>query len=93
MLAWKAQHNIALKYLSDLLLVKQYNRNLRANIRNHIIIPKTNNVSCSDRAFVKAAPNLWNKLPESLQHIDKLNSFKTKLKTRLFTTHYSNIAS
>ncbi len=40
LLPWKAQHSMAAKILSDLLLGKQYNRNLRTNTRNHLIILK-----------------------------------------------------
>ena len=41
-----------------------------------------------DRAFVSAAPSLWNSLPVSVRKIETLTSFKTELKTFLFKTAY-----
>ena len=37
-----------------------------------------------DRAFAKAAPELWNSLPQSLRDITSLDQFKSRLKTFLF---------
>ena len=37
-----------------------------------------------DRAFCNAAPKLWNELPEDVRNINRLESFKTALKTYLF---------
>ena len=37
-----------------------------------------------DRAFIAAAPKLWNTLPLTLRNIDNFNLFKNKLKTLLF---------
>ena len=41
-----------------------------------------------DRAFVSAAPSLWNWLPVSVRKIETLTSFKKELKTFLFKTAY-----
>ena len=37
-----------------------------------------------DRAFIAAAPKLWNTLPLTLRNIHNFNLFKNKLKTSLF---------
>ena len=37
-----------------------------------------------DRAFAKAAPELWNSLLQSLRDITSLDQFKSRLKTFLF---------
>ena len=40
------------------------------------------------KSFAFYAPKLWNNLPRYLSLIDNLNSFKTSLKTYLFTNFY-----
>ncbi len=59
-LTWKAKHGMPPNYLLDLLKEKQYGHNSRAIICNHLIIPKTNNVSCGDRAVAKTVTEFWN---------------------------------
>ncbi len=63
---------------------------LGLQVNYKLSIPKTNNVTCGDGAFVKAAPVLWNALPEQIQPIIKINTFKNKLKTHLFNCYYTN---
>ena len=41
-----------------------------------------------DRAFMVAAPMLWNPLPKELPVITNVNSFKAHFKTYLFRTVY-----
>ena len=41
-----------------------------------------------DRAFMVAAPMLWNPLPKELRVITNVNSFKAHFKTYLFRTVY-----
>ena len=42
-----------------------------------------------DRAFVSAAPNLWNKLPIGIRRQDNFITFKKQLKTYFFKIAYS----
>src|SRR6218665_2578565 len=42
-----------------------------------------------DRAFSAAGPRCWNKLPAALRAADSIDSFKTGLKTYLFSKAYS----
>src|SRR6218665_1746114 len=42
-----------------------------------------------DRAFSAAGPRCWNKLPAALRAADSIDSFKTGLKTYLFSNAYS----
>ena len=44
-----------------------------------------------DRAFVAAAPKLWNDLPLDLRCISDFNVFKRNLKTHLFKKAFSDI--
>ena len=41
-----------------------------------------------DRAFSRAGPKLWNRLPLSIRHSDTLPKFKSALKTELFKEAY-----
>ncbi len=47
-------------------------------------VPKLRRPTQEDRAFRKAAPELWNKLPNHVRNHNKLESFKKALKTHLF---------
>ena len=55
-------------------------RNLRSNSHQMQVRTKL----FGDRAFAKAAPELWNSLPQSLRDITSLDQFKSRLKTFLF---------
>ncbi len=41
------------------------------------------------RAFCKAAPRLWNRLPRDIRHSKSINRFKCSLKTHLFKTAFN----
>ena len=87
LLTWKALNGMAPKYLKDLLKVigeGHYGR----RFKNLLYVPKTNLVTCGDRAFQKVAPELWNALPSTMREINKLETFKSKLKTYLFHQYY-----
>src|SRR6218665_1578109 len=45
-----------------------------------------------DRAFSAAGPRCWNKLPAALRAADSIDSFKTGLKTYLFSNAYSAVS-
>src|SRR6218665_187466 len=45
-----------------------------------------------DRAFSAAGPRCWNKLPAALRVADSIDSFKTGLKTYLFSKAYSAVS-
>ena len=61
-------HELAPEYLSELLTKYLSNRNSRLNSRGFLFVPKTNYRMCGDRAFYKAAPKLWNKLPADIRN-------------------------
>ena len=86
LLTWKALNDMAPRYLANLLTVQEDHYERR--YKNLLHIPKTNLVTCGDRAFQKVAPELWNALPCALREINKLNTFKSKLKTYLFQQYY-----
>ena len=41
-----------------------------------------------DRAFSRAAPRLWNKLPLDIRRLPNLGAFKARLKAHLLKLHY-----
>ena len=88
-LAWKAYHGIGPNYLIELLEKKPSLYSTRSLDQNLLQIPKTKLVKYGDRAFQKSAPLIWNKLTSELRKITVLNSFKSKLKTHLFTKYYT----
>ncbi len=87
-LAWKAYNGIGPKYISDLQDKKHTIHNTHSADTNLLKILATKLVTCGDRAFQEAAPTLWNDLPTNLRNIESLTSFKTRLKTHLFTKYY-----
>ena len=87
-LTWKALNNMGPTYIKDLLKVKLCRPGLRSNNSIILEVPKTNLIGCGNRAFCKAAPVLWNNLTEELRNTDKLDTFKSRLKTKLFNDYY-----
>ena len=51
-------------------------------------MPAVRSKTLGDRAFMVAAPRLWNSLPKELRAITNVNSFKAHIKTYLFKTLY-----
>ena len=84
LLVFKALNGLAPSYLSDK-LVKKTDNGLRSSNQNLLIIPRTNLKSYGDRSFSTAGPKLWNSLPKGMRQLTSLESFKSKLKTYLFT--------
>ncbi len=79
-LTWKALKNIGPTYIKDLLMVKKGRPGLQSNNSIVLEIPKTNLISCENRAFCKAAPVLWNGLTDDFRNAEKLSTFKSRLK-------------
>lgn len=87
---FKALHQLAPQYISDLLSVKpdEHSLRYRVNDQNRLVVtvPKGKIYSC--RNFKIVAPKLWNDLPVVLRNCDELNKFKRLLKTHLFKQAY-----
>ena len=87
LLTYKALNGLAPAYLKELITVYCPNRPLRSADSMLLQIPATSSTNLtrySDRAFSKAAPVLWNKLPTDIRKLTTVQSFKNKLKTHLF---------
>ena len=92
LLTFKAMNGLApiLNYLTDLLHPSVPSRCLRSSNKNLLDIPTTRLKSYGDRAFSKAAPVLWNGLPQHLRDPMQFDVFKTKLKSHLFMEAYDD---
>jgi hypothetical protein len=84
LLTFKALNGLAPSYLSDLIEPHQPARQLRSAAQHLLIVPRTRLVTVGDRAFMNAAPKLWNGLPIALRSCTILDTFKRQLKTVLF---------
>ena len=89
-MTYKILHGYAPKYLCDLIEVRQSSRTLRSSNKILLHIPRTKLSSAGDRALACAAPRLWNQLPTNNMQSNSLNSFKTNLKTHLFSTYFNH---
>uniref|UniRef100_A0A8C6KRX0 Reverse transcriptase domain-containing protein n=1 Tax=Nothobranchius furzeri TaxID=105023 RepID=A0A8C6KRX0_NOTFU len=81
---FKAIHNLAPPYLSDLFHPSTSTRSLRSSSSIHLSVPLFRLVTLGSRAFTRSALQLRNSLPPDLRNIDSLTLFKTRLKTHLF---------
>ena len=83
LLTYKALHKLSPSYITELISERQ----LRPGLRSSGLIlqvPSTRLKTYGDRAFSSIAPRLWNALPINLRNCDKLETFKSGLKTHLF---------
>ncbi len=87
LMTWKCVHGKAPCYLQDLL---KANTSIRTQYHNTFLVPKINNETQGRIAFAKAAPSLWNALPEHIRKIDKIETFKKMVKTHLFNIYKDN---
>ena len=76
-------------YLSELLHVYIPSRTLRSYSDTRMLeIQKYKRKTHGFRAFSCFGPHIWNSLPQDLRHCSTLSSFKTKLKTFLFSQYF-----
>jgi hypothetical protein len=89
LLTYKALHGFAPTHLSDLVLPYIPTRTLRSQDTGLLIVPKTSKQTAGWRAFSYSAPFLWNGLPTHVRDADSITTFKSLLKTHLFSRSYS----
>lgn len=87
-ITWKALHNDAPAYITELLQPYIPIRELRSTHHNNLVIPRCRR-SFGNRAYSVAAPILWNALPCALKDLECHATFKTHLKTYLFKEAYN----
>ena len=85
LLTYKALHGLAPTDLSDLVL--PYIPTLRSQDAGLLIVPRISKQT-GGRAFSYRAPFLWNGLPTHVRDADSVSTFKSLLKTHLFSRSY-----
>ena len=90
LLTYKAQNDMAPKYLSDLLTDYQPARSLRSQGRGLLCIPKCKSKTLGTHAFSIAGPTTWNDLPIVIRTAPTVTCFKNRLKRYLFQQHYGH---
>ena len=91
LLVLKCLHNMAPKYLENLLSINNKEgiaRNLCSNETVTLIVPYVKNKTFAACSFSVQGPIWWNRLPASLRNQETLVNFKTSLKTHLFHVYY-----
>ena len=81
MLIWKALHDRAPKYISELISERDLDRDLRSGNTRVLNVPKANLKSMGERAYFIIAPKMFNQLPKQVRLNYSLQSFKTELKS------------
>src|SRR6218665_2808067 len=90
LLVYKCLRGDAPSYLTNMIsrVGKGYQR-LRSAAHGNLAVPPTRTVSMGPRSFAVSGPTFWNSLTVELKTMKiSLESFKSKLKTYLFTTAY-----
>ncbi len=85
LMTWKCLKYDQPIYLRELL--RRRRSSVRSPYHGLLEVPKTKRPTWGDRAFRKAAPELWNELPNHVRKHDKLEGFKKALKTHLFDVY------
>ncbi|XP_041959638.1 uncharacterized protein LOC121718626 [Alosa sapidissima] len=88
LLTYKALHNLAPNYITDLLESYTPSRSLRSSSAGLLKVPKMNLSTMGERAFSHTAPKLWNSLPNNIRQCESTAQFKKELKTYLFRLAY-----
>ena len=82
-------HGKGPSYLKEMLVPYIPEKNLRSADKQNLVLPKVRTSMYGDRAFAAAAPTLWNNLPLDLKSASTVETFKSKLKTLLFSEAFS----
>ncbi len=82
---YKALAGLGPKYISDLLIAYSPQRALRSSNQFILTVPRCRCKTKGGQAFSAAAPKLWNSLPVYVRLAPSLASFKSALKSYLFS--------
>ena len=87
LLTWKIVHGFAPHYFDDLFSEYVPSRNLRSS-GTGMLTPRRVKCSFGEKAFATSAPVLWNALPSNVRNAKSVESFKSGLKTYLFSSYF-----
>lgn len=82
---YKALSGLAPQYISDLIVPYSPSRVLRSTDQRLLKVPRCSLKSKGDRAFSVVGPKLWNSLPFHVRSAPSVTTFKSYLKTYLFS--------
>lgn len=85
LLTFKSLNGLAPPYLAEIIRTYTPTRPLRSLNEVLLNVPKSKQKTRGDRAFAVAAPTLWNSLPHKIRSAPTLGSFKSQVKTHLFS--------
>ena len=90
MLMFKCLHNLAPEYLIDItIFIYHQELNLRSR-NNGVLLTKLCSTSMVHTGSISSmGPQIWNLLPVTVKKTNNLETFKTLLKTHLFTLSYN----
>ena len=88
LLTYTALHALAPTHLSDLVLPYIPTRTLWSQYAGLLIVPRISKQTAEGRAFSYWTRFLWNGLPIHVRDADSVSTFKSLLKTHLFTRSY-----
>ena len=83
LLVYKCWHNLAPKYLEELLQRHNPARPLRSSSMNRVVKPP-HRLKHTEKAFSVGGPNVWNALSLKSREAESLSTFKANLETELF---------
>uniref|UniRef100_A0AAQ5X7A8 Reverse transcriptase domain-containing protein n=1 Tax=Amphiprion ocellaris TaxID=80972 RepID=A0AAQ5X7A8_AMPOC len=87
LLVYKALNGLGPKYIRDLLTQYIPTRPLRSSGSGLLLVPRVK-TKHGEAAFSFYAPYIWNKLPENCRSAETLSTFKSSLKTYLFSAAF-----
>ena len=88
LLTYKALHGTAPEFISDLIQEYVPGRALRSSSQSLLVVPKSSMKTYGERSYAVAAAKLWNSLPDKICQAPTLDTFKSRLKTHLFTQYF-----
>ena len=83
----KLFHGFAPHYFDDLISKYVPSRNLRSS-GTGMLTPRRVKCSFGEKSFATSAPVLWNALPSNVRNAKSVESFKSGLKTYLFSSYF-----
>ena len=86
LLVFKCLNNIAPKYLSSLIRLRDTKRqSVRLDNDFYLLkVPPCPHFTKTEAAFSYSGPNIWNQLPYDLRCLNDIRTFKKQLKTHYF---------
>ena len=80
-MVYKAHHNQAPDYISDMRQLQSFRRHLRSSTSSpQFVVPRTHCITFADRSFSCYGPEKWNELPDNIKNAESITTFRNLLK-------------